>query len=154
PEQEQMNHLGFTPRLAPRRRRRRTPLGLAVAAAFMIAASLPSVALGWTDYTFSSADENETVQLINQARASAGLAPLTQDSSLTSVARWRSKDMWDRNYFSHAIPSPPGGNVFDELNRQGICYKSAAENIGENNYPDDQTTTVNFNGWMNSSGHR
>jgi uncharacterized protein YkwD len=147
-----MNHLVSIPR-SSRRRHRRAPLGLAVAAALVIAASLPSVALGWTNYTFSSADESETITLINQARASAGLGALKVDSDLTSVARWRSKDMWDRNYFSHTIPSPPGGNVFDELKRRGICYTAAAENIGENNYPDDQTTSVNFNGWMNSSGH-
>jgi hypothetical protein len=62
--------------------------------------------------------------------------------------------MWDRNYFSHSIPNPPGGNVFDELHRRGICYTLAGENIGINNYPDDVATQTIFNGWMSSSGHR
>lgn len=141
--------------LTPSRRiARRAPLGLAIMVAGLVALSAPTAALAWTNYSFSSTDENLTITLINQARASAGLAALKVDTELTSVARWRSKDMWDRNYFSHTIPSPPGGNVFDELKRRGICYTVAGENIGINNYPDDQTTQVNFNGWMNSSTHR
>ncbi|HYK96713.1 MAG TPA: CAP domain-containing protein [Candidatus Dormibacteraeota bacterium] len=148
-----MNHFA-PPSRRFRRPGRRMPLGVAVAAALVVAASLPSVTLAWTDYSFSSADESEMVTLINQARASAGLPALVTDSALTSVARWRSKDMWDRNYFSHTIPSPPGGTVFDELKRRGICYTLAGENIGENNYPDDVATQTMFNGWMSSSGHR
>ena len=37
-------------------------------------------------------------------RASAGLRSLKWDGALGSLARWRSKDMIQRNYFSHAIP--------------------------------------------------
>ena len=148
-----MNHLVSIAQPS-RRPRRRAPLGLAIAAALLVTVSLPSVALGWTDYTFSSSSASQMIKLINQARASAHLPALTADSSLTSVARWRSKDMYDRNYFSHTIPSPPGGNVFDELKRRGICYTTAGENIGSNDYPDDVATQTMFNGWMNSSGHR
>lgn len=148
-----MHNFVSTPRTS-RRQRRRAPLGLAIAAAFIVAAALPSVALGWNSYSFSAADETEMITLMNQARASAGLPALKADSDLTSVARWRSKDMWDRSYFSHTIPSPPGGNVFDELKRRGICYTTAGENIGINNYPDDVATQTMFNGWMNSQGHR
>ncbi len=39
--------------------------------------------------------------MTNRARASAGLKALKVDSTLHSVARWRSKDMIDRDYFSH-----------------------------------------------------
>ncbi len=109
---------------------------------------------GWDDYSFSSANEDKLVTLINQARASAGLPALSDNNALPGVARWRSKDMWDRNYFSHSIPNPPGGDVFDELRDRDICYTVAGENIGVNNYPDDQTAQDAFNGWMNSSGHR
>jgi uncharacterized protein YkwD len=153
PEQELMDRLAFTLRLS-RPPRRRAPLGVAIATALILAAALPSVALGWTDYSFSSSDENLMVTLINQARVSAGLPALQTDAGLTSVARWRSKDMWDRNYFNHTIPSPPGGNVFDELKRRGICYTTAGENIGINNYPDSVATQTLFNGWMGSQGHR
>src|SRR6187549_3454781 len=92
-----------------RRPARRGPLGLALVIASLVALGAPSAALAWTQYAFSSTDENKTITLINQARASAGLPALVANSSLTSVARWRAKDMWDRNYFSHDIKSPPGG---------------------------------------------
>jgi uncharacterized protein YkwD len=153
PEQEPMD-VHMTPSRSSRRSRRRAPFGIALALASLLAVSQSGVTLAWTDYSFSSSSENEMITLINQARASAGLGPLTQVDSLTSVARWRSKDMYDRNYFSHTIPSPPGGDVFDELHRRGICYTLAGENIGTNNYPDDVATQTMFNGWMNSSGHR
>ena len=142
------------PDRATRRRPRRMPLGVALVVTLLVAVSAPAVVAGWTNYTFSSADEDKMVTLINQARASAGLPALTRSSGLDDVARWRSKDMWDRNYFSHTIPSPPGGNVFDELHRRNICYTVAGENIGTNNYPDDVSTQTMFNGWMGSSTHK
>lgn len=122
--------------------------------AILLAVISPAVTYGWDNYTFSSAAEDKIVTLINQARASAGLPALADNSALAGVARWRSKDMWDRSYFSHSIPNPPGGDVFDELHARNICYTTAGENIAVNNYPDDQTVQVAFNGWMNSSGHR
>ena len=151
-----MNHTApaRTPDRATRRLARRMPLGAALVVALLVAVSMPAVVAGWSNYTFSLSDEDQVVTLINQARASAGLPALGQLSSLKDVARWRSKDMWDRNYFSHTIPNPPGGTVFDELKRQGICYTLAGENIGVNNYPDDQSTQVLFNGWMGSSVHK
>jgi len=140
----------------PRRHRalRGFPLGVAIVAATLMAFSAPSVALGWDNYSFSAAQEDQMLTLINQARAARGLPAYRVNSTLHSVARWRSKDMYDRNYFSHDIPKPPGGKVFDELHRRGVCYTIAGENIGWNNYPDDVATQTMFNGWMDSSGHR
>jgi uncharacterized protein YkwD len=148
-----MDPLTSTPRLEPRLRRR-APFGLAIAVGALLAISSSGIVHAWTDNTFSSSSEAQMLTLINQARASAGKPAMSVNSSLTSVARWRSKDMIDRNYFSHTIPSPPGGNVFAELQRRGICYTVAGENIGTNNYPDDVATQTMFNGWMNSPGHR
>ena len=98
------------------------PFGLAIAAAALLAVSSPGVVLGWDNYSFSAASENEMLTLINQARAAHGLPAYAEKAVLTDVARWRSKDMWDRDYFSHNIPNPPGGNVFDELQRRDVCY--------------------------------
>jgi uncharacterized protein YkwD len=130
------------------------PIGIAIAVALLVAVASPGTVLGWDNYSFSSASETEMLTLINQARAANGLPALNMNTNLKAVARWRSKDMYDRNYFSHSIPNPPGGRVFDELHRRGICYTVAGENIGVNNYPDDVATQTLFNGWMNSSGHR
>src|SRR4029079_19057437 len=141
----------------PRRRPRALrglPLGIALVAAALIVVGSPTVALGWDNYSFSAASEGEMLTLINQARAANGLRAYQVGSTLHDVGRWRSKDMYDRDYFSHDIPSPPGGKVFDELHRRGVCYTLAGENIGWNNFPDDAATQTMFNGWMDSPGHR
>jgi uncharacterized protein YkwD len=137
-----------------RRASRRAPFGLAVVLGALVAIGAPGAALAWTNYAFSTSSENEMITLINQARASAGLPALVEIQSLTDIARWRSKDMYDRSYFSHTIPDAPGGMVFDEIHRQDICYTLAGENIGYNNYPDDVATQTMFNGWMQSPEHR
>jgi uncharacterized protein YkwD len=88
----------------------------------------PSPVAAWSPDTFSAAAEAELVQLTNQARASAGLPALVVDSTLTSIARGRSKDMIVRDYFSHDIPG--GTSVFDIIQAKGYCFKVAGENIG------------------------
>ncbi|HYC06931.1 MAG TPA: CAP domain-containing protein [Candidatus Binatia bacterium] len=129
-------------------------LGFAVLLSSAGLFAAPSTALGWSADSFSSADEAELVTLTNQARVSNGLPALKVDSTLTSIARWRSKDMIVRDYFSHSIPNPPGGDVFDEMDRRGYCYSVAGENIGWNNYPDSTATQAIQSAFMASSGHR
>ncbi len=58
-----------------------------------------------------------------------------------------------RNYFSHQIP-PDGHTVFDVMSNAGYCYNLAGENIGWNNYPDDQATAEIQTMFMNSPDHR
>lgn len=125
------------------------------AAVVALAATLltPSLVFAWDPNSFSAPDEALLVQLTNQARAAAGLPALKVDGTLAGVARWRSKDMVDRNYFSHSIP-PNGTKVFDELKRIGYCYTAAGENIGTNNFPDDYATQSIQDGFMGSDGHR
>ena len=134
---------------------RRAPL-LLVALAFGISTigllANPTPAEAWTANTFSSAAERELVALTNQARAAAGRRSLRVDSVLTGLARWRSKDMITRGYFSHQIPG--GGTVFDVMQRKGYCFKLAGENIGWNSYPDDIATQAVQKQFMSSSGHR
>ncbi|HTC85838.1 MAG TPA: CAP domain-containing protein [Candidatus Acidoferrum sp.] len=135
--------------------RARSVVALAFALSSIGIFSAPSSALGWSTGAFSSADEAKLVALTNQARASAGLKALVVDSTLTSIARWRSKDMIDRNYFDHAIPNPPGGTVFNEMKRRGYCYNSAGENIGENQgYSDSSATNAIQALFMSSPGHK
>lgn len=133
---------------------RRLPLAIALlfAATSVITLATPALTLAWDVDTFSSTSESQLVALTNQARASAGLKALKVDSTLRSVARWRSKDMIDRNYFSHDIPGY--GKVWDKLNAIGYCYIVAGENIGWNNYPDDLATAAIQQSFMNSPGHR
>jgi uncharacterized protein YkwD len=139
------------PRAASRR------LGLLAAFAF-VASSVgllvtPGSTLAWDANTFNSTSEQQLVALTNQARASAGLRTLKVDSTLTSIARSRSKDMIVRNYFSHNIP-PSGNQVFSILDSKGYCYSLAGENIGWNTYSDDSATAQIQQMFMGSPSHR
>jgi uncharacterized protein YkwD len=141
------------PRHAPAVRSRRPFAGLAVAVALALTLATPGAVFAWDANSYSSADEQLLITLTNQARAAAGLPALREDASLTDMARWRSKDMIDRNYFSHTIP-PDGKKVFDYLTASGYCYTVAGENIGTNNFPDDIATETIQQGFMDSPGHR
>ncbi len=114
--------------------------------------ALPGEVLGWSANTFNSSSERQLFSLTNQARASAGKRTLRWDATLASIARGRSKDMINRNYFSHSIPG--AGNVFDQMSARGYCFKVAGENIGWNNYPDSAATAQIQQMFMGSPGHR
>ncbi|MBQ4528860.1 MAG: serine protease [Clostridia bacterium] len=92
--------------------------------------------------------ESEVVRLVNEIRAQNGLASLTHDSELSKVARIKSQDMKDKNYFSHE--SPTYGSPFDMMKTFGISYRSAAENIAKG----QTSAEAVVNAWMNSAGHR
>lgn len=92
--------------------------------------------------------ENEVIRLVNEIRVKNGLNPLTADWELSRVARYKSQDMKDNNYFSHT--SPIYGSPFTMMKNFGISYKTAAENIAKG----QKTPQAVVNGWMNSSGHR
>jgi uncharacterized protein YkwD len=125
----------------------------ALALATTLALLLPVTAFAWGPNAFSSSSEQQLFQLTNQARAAAGRKALHWDSQLASFARARAKDMIVRNYFSHQIP-PDGHTVFDVMSNAGYCYNLAGENIGWNNYPDDQATSEIQTMFMNSPDHR
>jgi uncharacterized protein YkwD len=132
----------------------RSPIALTIvfAIASVITLATPRSASAWSGGSFSSTSERALVAMTNRSRAAAGLRSLRIDSTLTSVARWRSKDMIDRDYFSHRIPGY--GSVFKKLDSRGYCYKVAGENIGWNTYPDDEATAAIHRMFMDSAGHR
>jgi uncharacterized protein YkwD len=136
---------------------RRQPHRLAGLAAVLAITSFvslgqPRAALAWDSGEYGSASERELIALTNRSRASAGLRSLRVDSTLRSVARWRSQDMIKRDYFSHDIPGY--GNVFKKLDSKGYCFVLAGENIGWNTYPDGEATAAIHRMFMDSSGHR
>lgn len=90
----------------------------------------------------------EVVAIVNQERAKQGLAPLKDNWQLARVARYKSEDMRDKNYFSHT--SPTYGSPFDMMKNFGIGYMAAGENIAMG----QQTPASVMNSWMNSPGHR
>ena len=101
-----------------------------------------------SDTSSVSAYEKEVVRLVNEERAKNGLKALTIDYDLCRVARVKSQDMKNNNYFAHQ--SPTYGSPFDMMERFGISYRSAAENIAKG----QTSPKAVVNAWMNSSGHR
>ena len=100
-----------------------------------MAAPAAAVQATWDVDRADAASEDLLASLTNESRASGGLRTLAVDLELVDLARWRSRDMAERGYFSHAIP-PAGTKVFDELSARGYCYEVAGENIGWLSGPD------------------
>lgn len=91
-------------------------------------------------------------QLIGRARSERSLRTLRLDDALTNIARMRSRDMVNRDYFAHTAPD--GTTFFTMLENAKITYSYAGEIIANNNYSEDQTSQVAFDGFMNSVHHR
>ncbi len=96
--------------------------------------------------------ESDILGGVNAERVAAGLAPLQLDSALVMVARERSNDMVQKGYFGHT--SPTGETAFSIMDRYGIPYGWAGENLARNNYPDSESVAVALRDWMASQGHR
>lgn len=94
-----------------------------------------------------TADEQQMLDLVNKERTQRGLAPLKANLELTKLARLKAQDMIDKNYFSHQ--SPTYGSPFDMMNRFGVSYRTAGENIAGNSSVGAAHTAL-----MNSAGHR
>ena len=92
--------------------------------------------------------EQEVIRLVNVERTKQGLKELKYDWELARVARYKSEDMRDNNYFSHN--SPVYGSPFGMMKNFGINYKAAGENIAKGQTTPEQVVKA----WMNSSGHR
>jgi uncharacterized YkwD family protein len=95
-----------------------------------------------------SSEALEVLRLVNEERKKQGLNELILNHTLNGVATKKAEDMRDNNYFSHQ--SPQYGSPFEMLQRFGVHYSSAGENIAAG-----QKTAQNvMTDWMNSSGHR
>ncbi|QHE51028.1 CAP domain-containing protein [Pontibacillus sp. HMF3514] len=92
--------------------------------------------------------EQKVIELTNEKRAEQGLSPLKIDKELSKVARKKSQDMAQNNYFSHN--SPTYGSPFDMMKQFGIEYRTAGENIAKGQRSPQEVV----NAWMNSAGHR
>jgi uncharacterized YkwD family protein len=92
--------------------------------------------------------EQQVVDLTNKERAKYGLPPLKIDPTLSKMARDKANDMAVHHYFSHT--SPTYGSPFDMMQKYGIQFTAAGENIAEG----QRTPAEVVNDWMNSEGHR
>lgn len=96
----------------------------------------------------SRAYEKEVIRLVNVEREKVDLKPLTENSSLSTVARYKSQDMINNSYFAHN--SPTYGSPFDMMKHFGISYRTAGENIAAGQRTPESVVTA----WMNSPGHK
>ncbi|RFU66430.1 sporulation protein [Peribacillus saganii] len=111
-------------------------------------AAAPKQAPAAADTSAVSAFEKQVVELTNAERAKQGLKALQLDTELSKVARVKSQDMKDKNYFDHN--SPTYGSPFDMMKKFGIQYSSAGENIAQGQTSPQQVVQA----WMDSPGHR
>ena len=88
----------------------------------------------------------EAVGLINQFRASNGLAPVIVDSALIDAARYQAVAMASANVLSHEI----GGDFTSRMNSAGFVYANAAENVGAGH----TSVADAINAWIRSPHHR
>lgn len=98
--------------------------------------------------TTTSAEAGQILELVNKERAKQGLQSLTLSNELTSIANVKAADMRDNNYFDHT--SPTYGSPFEMLQRFGVQYSAAGENIAAG----QKTPQAVMTDWLNSSGHR
>ena len=92
--------------------------------------------------------ERRVAELVNVERQKNGLGPLTLDASISNVARIKSKDMSDNNYFAHQ--SPTYGSAGNMLTQHGIRWSAWGENIAVGQDTPEEVVTQ----WMNSPSHR
>ncbi|MGP4108559.1 CAP domain-containing protein [Virgibacillus sp. L01] len=92
--------------------------------------------------------ERQVVTITNQYRRNNGLSTVKIDWQLSRVARYKSRDMRDQDYFSHN--SPTYGSPFNMMKDFNISYTRASENIAAG----QSSPRSVVSSWMNSSGHR
>jgi len=92
--------------------------------------------------------EDEVIRLVNVEREKNGLPALEKNNEVCRVARTKSYDMIEKNYFSHS--SPVYGSPFNMMEHHGLKFSAAAENIGMG----QKTPAEIMKSWMDSPGHR
>jgi len=95
-------------------------------------------------------DEQERIHLkrLNEYRMTMGRHPLEADVRLTAAARGHSKDMKEKNFFSHESPLPGKKSFGDRAGLEG--YRGAS---GENIFVGSKDGLSAFGAWYHSPGH-
>lgn len=90
----------------------------------------------------------DLLNLTNQKRAEAGLAPLQLDGQLAVAAEAKAQDMFAKDYWAHFAPD--GTSPWDFIKGSGYPYVYAGENLARG----FSTSTDVINAWMASPDHR
>ncbi len=102
----------------------------------------------------ATAMELALLSLINRERVKEGMAPYVLEAGLIKIARTRSQQLFDQNYFAHR--DPYGYSMYVELLAHFgyTSYAWAGENLAMNNWPADEADDEAIRGLMNSPTHR
>ncbi len=118
-------------------------IGLKVAVIVLLFIVYPSTA--W----FSTITSNRIIELTNQARKKAGLAPLVHNQALDYSAMLKAKDMLKYDYFAHQRPKD-GLKPWEWFKEAGYNYTYAGENLAMN-FSDAEDAVQ---AWLDSPSHR
>jgi uncharacterized protein YkwD len=91
--------------------------------------------------------ETRLFELVNGARKAAGLAALSADADLATVARSHSRDMAESGFFGHV--SPTTGDTTDRIRRVHFPMVRFGENVARARSADEAYAVL-----MASPGHR
>lgn len=100
-----------------------------------------------TNLTNDPQAEKEMWELVNKERRLRGLKEVKFDNKLRDISRAHCRDMFGRSYFSHYTPE--GDSPFDRMDKAGINYVSAGENLAY-----APSLALAHQGLMNSEGHK
>ncbi|MEG0772386.1 CAP domain-containing protein [Clostridium sp.] len=108
-------------------------------------------------FKYLDAVEKEILTYVNEARSQQGLKPLTWEENMRPIARYKSNNMLQYNYFDHSTPSLNNAGPMDLATKY---FKYNTNGYGENIFYSmgyaEATTTAKYlvDQWMNSPGHR
>ena len=95
-----------------------------------------------------SADEQELIDLVNEARQKQKLAPVKPNKILFEAARAHAANMARQKKMEHVLD---GKGPAERLRAAGYVFTNCAENIAAGQ---GQTLADVFKGWMKSPAHR
>ena len=99
------------------------------------------------EYTLSNY-EQEVFRLVNEERKKHNRKPLELSIKVSKLAREKSEDMRDKDYYAHN--SPTYGKPCDHMKQEGVNYRYCGENIAA----DYKTPEEVMKAWMDSKAHR
>ena len=100
------------------------------------------------DLLYNDAWRREDIANVNQARATAGLKALVEETRLMRCAQDWCERLCREGFFSHV--GPDGSTLGSRLQTGGYVYRSAGENIARG-YTGPRAVHL---AWMDSPGHR
>jgi uncharacterized protein YkwD len=96
----------------------------------------------------SDTEIRDFIRRVNALRQSIGCPELKWDDRIAAVAQSHSRDMVERNFYSHI--NPDGKDPFDRLDEADIPFSAAAENIASGPKTGKEAYLI----WLNSPSHR